>query len=252
MASSFGPSGPPSVRRSGFLRLLAGCFNEYNYRTEFTPGFVPGRHRVSILGVFRDGRMDFESWDELAPALSTAFDARKCPAGYRAEFVADHGALSAAIDDVARSDGLGDDLLAQLSPAAAGDLIIVFTIAGRVEKAHIDIRNAQAPQGGGGMTGGQGGAGGAAGALGARIPMAQGHKQGSVSYAALDLSATLFSVSLHSTVGVVDLEYTGENAKDAVAQFAAKVRATIPGSTCDDWNWSVPIDEHRVRELVQQ
>lgn len=244
---------------AALVLVLPGCFNDYTYKTDFTPEFVKGRHRVSVLGVFKDGRMDFESWDALSSALSASFDGGKCSAGYSSDFVSGHGALAAAVDDVTRSDGLGDDLLTQLAPAAQGDLMVVFTVAGRVEKAHIDIRQAGGAQatntpGGGGMGpgGGQGGAGGAAGAAGARLPVGHRGKQTSTNYAALDLSATLFSVSSHSTVGVIQLEYTGENANDAVAQFAAKVRATIPGSTCETWNWSVPIDEQHVRDLVGQ
>jgi hypothetical protein len=230
------------------LALVPGCFNNFNYRSEFAQGFVRGQHRVSVLGVFKDGRMDFEAWDAVAPTMSTAFAGGKCPTGYRSDFVAEHGSLSSAIDDAARSDGLSDDLLTQLAPAAKGDLIVVFTLAGHVEKAKIDIREPAQPTGGMGPGGGGGGAAG----IGSRMPLARRGPQSATSNVALSLSATMFSVASHTSVGVIELEYTGENASDAIAQFAAKVRDTIPGSTCDEWDWSVPIDEHRVRELVDR
>jgi hypothetical protein len=158
------------------LTFLPGCYNEYAFKTDYTPEFVKGRHRVSVLGVFKDGRMDFESWDALSTALSASFEGGRCAAGYSSDFVSGHGQLAAAIDDVTRADGLGDELLTQLSPAATGDLMIVFTVAGHVEKVHIDIRNpGQQSQGspgaGGAGPSGQGGAGGAAGAAGARLPV---------------------------------------------------------------------------------
>ena len=231
-----------------------GCFNEFDYRTDFTSGFTRGAHRVSVLGVFKDGRMNFESWEVLAPAFSAAFGG-KCGSGYDEQFVNEHSALAAAIDDVARADGLGEDLLTEIAPAASGDVVAVFTLAGRVEKAHVDVREPAPSGGSGGM--GPGGsnanAGGAAGALGARIPMAhRGKNATDTNIATLSVSATLYSVSQKKTVGVVELEYTGENAQDAIAHFAAKIRDYMPGSTCNGWNWAVPIDEHRVRDLVER
>jgi hypothetical protein len=84
------------------------------------------------------------------------------------------------------------------------------------------------------------------------MPIAHRGHESPTAHVALDVSATLFSVASRTSVGVIELEYTGENASDAITEFAAKVRATIPGSTCDEWDWSVPIDEHRVRELVDR
>ncbi len=234
-----------AVLSAAVLALIPGCFADYKYRSEFAPGFVQSHRRVSILGVFKDGRMDFESWDALAPALSAAFGARKCPAGYSEDFVAGHATLASAVDDVARADGLGDGLLTELSPAALGDLVVVFTIAGRVEKAHVSTTNAPLP------SGGMGGGGGGAGSLGTGIPMPQRGRQDTSNTATLNLSATMFSTAQRASVGVIELDYTGENANDAIAKFAAKVYAAIPGSTCEGWNWAAPIDEHRVRDLLE-
>jgi hypothetical protein len=124
---------------------------------------------------------------------------------------------------------------------------VVFTLAGHVEKARIDIKDAQ-PSGGGGMGGGGMGGSGPAGTH-ATMP-APGHHLPATSTAALDLSATMFSPSKGASVGVVQLEYTGEDANEAIKEFAAKVGAAIPGSTCEGWNWSAPIDENRLREMV--
>jgi hypothetical protein len=232
------------------LALSAACFNEYTYKTQFVEGFKGGAHKVSVLGVFKDGRMDFEAWDALAPSFSGALGG-KCAAGYDTTFVAGHQTLAGAIDDAVRADGLDDDLLKEIAPAAQGDLLVVFTLAGHVEKAKIDVTGTQ-PGPAGGPAGGMGGGMNGGGPAGTHAPMPTGHRGPAVSTAALDLSATMFSPSKGASVAVVQLEYTGEDATEAVKEFAAKVGAAIPGSTCEGWNWSAPIDEHRLREMVER
>jgi hypothetical protein len=235
------------------LALCPACFSDYTYKAQFVEGFKGGAHKVSVLGVFKDGRMDFEAWDALAPSFSATLGG-KCAAGYDTSFVAAHQTLAAAIDDVVRADGLDDDLLKEIAPAAQGDLLVVFTLAGHVEKARIDIKDSQpgGSMGGGGMGGGGAMGGGGPAGTHATMPSGGGHHLPASSTAALDLSATMFSPSQGASVAVVQLEYTGEDATEAVKEFAAKVRGAIPGSTCEGWNWSAPIDERRLREMVER
>ncbi len=227
--------------------LLAGCLSDSTVRTEYASGFSRAGHRVSVFGVFKDGRMNPESWDALSPSLASVFG-KNCQAGYGESFVLDHPGLASAIDDVARSQGLGDDLLTQIAPAATGDLILVFTVAGRVEQAWKANLSSESN----GHAGPMGGAGRGAAGLGSPGALAGHSHDRGTGTAAFDLSVTMFSPSSHGTVGVVEFEYTGESANEAIKRFVEKIREAIPGSSCEGWNWSVPIDEHRVRDLVER
>jgi hypothetical protein len=210
-----------------------------------------GRHTVSVLGVFKDGRMSDDAWGAIAPRLSTAFGAA-CPALYGAQLAQAKPALSEAIDDYARANGVGEELLDQLGPAAGGDLILVVNVAGRVTK----------PTGGGGgdtssVSGGtpataRSGAGPMGGMGSRQRLMGPRGLEARRDADALELSASLFSVRLHRSVALVAMRYTGDSADDAVSKLAAKLAATIPGSTCGGWNWSAPVDDHRIRELAEQ
>jgi hypothetical protein len=57
--------------------------------------------------------------------------------GYDA-LVSSNAALASAVDEYARADGPTDDLLAQLAPAAQGDLVLVLTFAGKLPEPATD------------------------------------------------------------------------------------------------------------------
>lgn len=233
------------------LLALGGCSGDAQFTTRVAPELGQGRHTVSVLGVFKDGRMNDEAWGAIAPRLSAAFGAA-CPALYGAQLAKQKPALSEAIDDYARANGVGEELLDQLGPAAGGDLILVVDVAGTVTKS----------KGGGGpdtssVSGGrpataQSGAGPMAGMGAGHRSMPPPGVEGGREGDGLELSASLFSVRLHRSVALVALRYTGDSADEAVSQLATKLAATIPGSTCGGWNWSAPVDDHRIRELAEQ
>ena len=112
------------------LLFASACADDAQFTTRFASDFTPAQHVVSVLGVFKDGQMNSESWEALGPRLSAPFGAT-CDTAYAA-LVASNQPLSAAIDDYVRANGPGDELLEQLAPAATGDVILVFTVAGKV------------------------------------------------------------------------------------------------------------------------
>jgi hypothetical protein len=48
------------------------------------------------------------------------------------------------------------------------------------------------------------------------------------------------------------MRYDGSSFDDAVAKFAAKITATLPGASCGGWNWAAPIDPERIRQSIDE
>jgi hypothetical protein len=230
--------------------VITSCSDDAQFSARFASDFAHGQHAVSVLGVFRDGRMSTEGWDNLGAKLSAPFGAT-CDTAYGALATKDQ-VVSSAIDDYVRANGLGDELFEQLAPAAKGDLILVFTVAGHAKA------QAPAPADSSSMmtSGGAPGAGMGMGAgryRGARQPtmggrLARTPPQGP---AALEISALLYSVSQRKSVGVVAMQYDGPSADAALQRMSAKLAAAIPGSTCGGWDLSAKIDDRAIRELIE-
>jgi hypothetical protein len=236
---------PPPWTRFFVLALGGLSCSDTNaqFTTRFASDFTPERHTVSVFGVFKDGRMSTESWDDLGARLSAAFATGACDAAYRGDLLATNPALSSAIDDCVRANGVGDELIDALAPAATGDLIVVFSVAGRLYGREVD----------GGTT------------LLAPTPpnpsvrgyRGQGPTTGAAMHTygrnmnALEISASLFSVRLHRSIALVAMQYYGESFDDALKRLTEKLNTVVPGSTCGGWNWNVGIDDHRVRALVE-
>jgi hypothetical protein len=207
---------------------------------------------VSVLGVYKDGQMSSDAWSALGPVVSPALGARTCEPGYGSAPVGtSDGVLSLAIEDYARANGPTDDLLGQLAPAAKGDLIVVFTFAGRLPTpTPPDLEGAgatSAPTTGarGPMVGG-GGAGGA----GRGIRGMSSRKQPADTNV-LDISASLYSVAQARSVALVSMEYSGGSVEDAVKRFAAKLARDVPASTCTGWDWKAArVDAARIRASI--
>jgi hypothetical protein len=234
--------------------LLALCCcgaGDAEFNVRYAPGFAPPHHAVSVFGVYKDGQMSAEAWDSLAPRLSSWLGSAPCFAGYVDGATAKANApLWSAVDEYTRSNGPTDDLLAELAPAAQGDLVLVVTVAGKVpeqEKTSLQSESGQpAMSGGGGMGGGMGGmrGGGAPGGAMRREKMVPAGAKD-----ALDLAALLYSSSTKKSVAEVSLEYTGHNLDDALAKFTAKLNEALPGASCATWAWDGKVDPDRVRKL---
>jgi hypothetical protein len=239
----------------GSIVGLAACGpNDVTFTTRFASDFnVADRHAVSVFGVFRDGQMSSEAWGSIASRVSPALGAAQCDAAYTEPRVSSDAALWSAVEDYARDNGPTDELLTEVAPAARGDLILVITVAGRVP-AHptgsaggsaSTATQAPAIGGRGGMGGG--GRGGGGGMPGNRAP----HEALSsrVSTDALDLSASLFSVSARRSVGLVAMEYSGSSADEAIAELAAKLAQTLHGASCTGWSWDTKLDVGHIRQM---
>lgn len=127
----------PALALASALGLATGSCGDPNasFTTKLASDFPPSGHTVSVFGVFKEGRMSPEAWGDLGGKLSAAFAGTACAAEYSDELLASNAPLSSAIDDYARANGIGDELLDAVAPAATGDLVVVFTIAGKVAAA---------------------------------------------------------------------------------------------------------------------
>jgi len=232
---------------------ITGCSDDAQFQARFASDFAHGRHAVSVLGVFRDGRMNAESWEVVGPKLSAPFG-KTCDTGFGA-LAAQNQVLMGTIDDYVRANGPGDELLEQLSPAATGDLIVVFTIAGNVIPRTLTAAGATDTSGLGTST--------SPGSMGMGAGKYRGARPAGQSYgsrgmagshrgpAALELSASLYSVSQHKSVGLLAMQYDGQSVDEALDRMAAKLGGSIPGSTCGGWDWNAKVDDQRIRALSQ-
>ncbi len=253
-----GPISRPCVSACVAVLAVASACGSQGARTatKFASDFAPAGHVVSVLGVFKDGQMNVDAWETMSPKIApslgahgaaNATDATDCAAGYSEALSSEHAELTSAIDDYARSNGPTDELLAQIAPAARGDLIVVVTFAGKlpVAKPKPTVATNSGPMGvgqsGSRTNGGPGG----------------GRRASRPSFAApdpneLDISATLFSVAQGRSVGQVAMQYTGESIDDALTQFAAQLRQALPQARCEGWDWTAKIDPDRLRQMIDQ
>ncbi len=218
-----------------------------SFTTKVASDFPPANHTVSVFGVFKDGRMSTEAWDELGAKLSAAFASGACQAEYREDLITTNAPLSSAIDDYVRANGISDDLLDTIAPAATGDAIVVFTMAGKLAATPVENGTGAMPPTTPTTT-----MRGSTGFRGQHGAMAGGMRPFRSSPDALEISASLFSVSQHRSVAVVALRYTGDSVADALAQLATRLRASLPGSACGAWNANVRVDDQRIRELAER
>jgi hypothetical protein len=251
---------PPAVAHARRLTLFAAFASaaacgtpDARFSTKLASDFAPAHRTVSVLGVYKDGRMSSDSWEAIAPRLSQALGAAQCDAAYTAGFVAANETLSSAIDDYAQSNGPTDELLAQLAPAAMGDLVLVMTVAGK-----LPIKQTQRPESGPtpapniGPGGGQGRSTGAAPSRGGRGSLGRRAPSGERDTNELDLSASLFSIAQGRSVALVAMEYSGDSVDDALARFSAELARSLPAAKCVGWNWDAKVDAERIRQSITE
>jgi hypothetical protein len=232
----------------GLLLLSTGCQHDAVYATTFAPDFSPPHHVVSVLGVYKDGKMSSEAWDGIAARVSRSLGAASCEAAYSEIATSPNHALWSAVDEYTLANGPTDDLLAKIAPAARGDLVLVVIVAGKLptpEKIKVQDEN-QNRRSAGNMAPQGGGMGGGGGLPRANGPMFRPHAP-PAALDRLDLSASLFSVPKAASVALVALEYSGESVDEAITGFTAKLASALPGATCTGWNWDAKIDPEAIR-----
>lgn len=220
----------------------SACAEEdMSFAVKYAPGYSNVANSVSVFGIFKDGRMSPEAWDELGPRLSTAFHGSLCEAAISSDLRRSGIALFAAVDDVSREAGITEPLLERFAPAAKGNSIVVITIAGHAPKSKDARHAATRSQMGMGRGGGPGRRSAAP-----RDPAARRHV---TSNDVFEVSASLYSGPQHQSVALVTMSYTGASEDQALAKFIAKLGATFPGATCAGWKAEALPSEDAIRHL---
>jgi hypothetical protein len=231
---------------AGVFLAVGSCADpNAQFATRIAADFAPAKHVVSVFGVFKDGRMSPDSWDDVGHSLSTAFSSDSCSTECRDELLTTNASLSSAIDDYVRANGIGDELLDAIAPAATGDVVVVFSIAGSVSNAQSQI-DPDALHVGGPSTM-MGGSRTRSGAAASMSPIAR--RSSGDEATGLDLSASVFSVPLHRSVAMLQMRYFGNSMGEATQQFAAKLRDALPGARCGAWDQTVRVGD-KIRALA--
>ena len=222
-----------------FGAWCASCGGTTQLKVHHGPDYASVKHEtVSVLGVYRDGRMSLDAWSDLGPPMSRPLSTGgPCSILFGKVLWDAKPALAGAIDDYARDNGVTDALLELLGTNAEGQTILIVQVWGRLpEKRPVGASTQPTP------TPGRGG--------GSRRmpPPTQKHQEASND--ALEMSATLFSREAHHPVAVVTLRYTGDNADEAVEAFAGKVGQAFPGMKCVGWS-DVTLEPAAIRNLPQ-
>jgi hypothetical protein len=218
---------------ASWVGAALGCASEdAQFEVRLAPDFERQGTSVSILGVFKNGELDADAWEELGPKLSRAFGKSACEVAYEPAFLSSNPRLAGTIDGYTKANGITDDLLEQLGPLAKGDAILTITIVGEVaspaDAGSIPAATSPsmpAPRGRGGR---------------GRRGMSPGKQIGRTESerSKLEIAAWVYSVTMHRPVALVSMAYSGHNAGEAVDKFGHELEKDLRGAVCTGWDWS--------------
>jgi hypothetical protein len=236
-----------AARNATFSLLLAlggACGGEdARFTVNYAPEFAgSSHHTVSLFGVFKDGRMDAEAWEDVAPGISNLFGHSTCSAAFGTDLVTNNPSLASAVDEYTRNYGVTDALLNEFAASAKGDLILVVSIAGKPRSPSTEPVIDTPPP----MSRGTGAARGGA------PPSDPSGSAMAVSFRPVEVSASLFSVSLHRSVGSIAERYAGKSGDEAIAKLEDQVKDALPVARCEGWDFEAhPVDGARVHALPE-
>ncbi|HEY3593230.1 MAG TPA: hypothetical protein VGL13_05130 [Polyangiaceae bacterium] len=213
------------------IAVLASCGGEQP-DVKYARGYVPGPHRVSILGVFKDGRMDAGAWTALAPKLNDELEG-PCQAGYDDRLRKTDAKLFATIDEQTEQEGVTPSLLDKLAPRTDAELILVVYEYGTpmVAADPNTAPKAQTPP-----TASTSGHHGRRGHHPPGAPDADHPHE-----AGVELAASLFDVREHAFVAEVDVK-RAKTADAAADQLAKSFESVLSGSTCASFDWDKSVE----------
>ncbi len=220
---------------------LVACGGDTSFDVRYAPTYAPPR-TVSVFGIFKDGRMNPESWDALGARFSAPLGGSSCEIAIGPRLVEASPSLVATLDDTTRASGVTDEILAEFAPMAKSDLIVLFTIAGRPPQPIPAGAVGRAPPSSNRFATGQRGRSGTPSS-----PSAARRIDRNV----FEISASLYSVRTRESVGVIGMAYQGQSIEDAFRKFTEKLAAELPGTRCVGWDFAVAIDEEKLRALAQ-
>jgi hypothetical protein len=226
---------------AGVVALAASACADEAFTVQYAPDYVRAPANVSFFGVYQDGRVNSEAWDQFGVRMAHAFVGAPCEVMYGNELTAQNSDLAGAIDSTTRADGVSDGLLEKISPMAKGDLIVVLAISGHPPQPLGDAGAAPPPPPPTSRYGGR---------HGRRYGGGGGSPEPTTDQNVFELAATMYSVKAKHSVAVVAMAYTGSSVTDALAKFTAKFSAEMAGSRCVGWSFDQKIDADAIRNLT--
>ncbi|MGC4093829.1 MAG: hypothetical protein QM756_39185 [Polyangiaceae bacterium] len=206
----------------------AGCAAERASLIQTTPEFKPGAQSVSIVGVFRKGRLDQTSWTAMAPHVVSAFGGEHCIAAYGHELRDADPDTYAAFDRRVKEEGLSAEALRTLMPYTEADLLVIFDArdprarAPRIRKDPTDLPGRPLRSG---------------------IARSQTHPSEppttvtTIAGAGFSLTASLYSTSLRKSVARIDTN-DADTLDGAASELAQNLKRVLNGSRCAPWKWT--------------
>lgn len=117
-----------------FPLLAASCqVNKASFDWRMPSNLSTHVKRVSVLGVYRKGRLDDEPWRTLTEALAAEASA-PCSPGYSGSARSENPDVFNAISMHVRLNGVAE-LPSLVMPAAEGDYILLFEMYGQLARA---------------------------------------------------------------------------------------------------------------------
>jgi len=234
---------------SAFIAAVAialapfACTSDTSFDVRYAQPYAPPR-TVSVFGIFKDGRMNPESWDTLGERLSAPLGGGPCEIAVGPRLQQEAPTVLAALDDTTRAGGVTDDVLSVFAPMAKADVVVLFTIAGQPPSAAGDAGAAatRAPPSSNRFASGSRGRRG----MGAPTTATRRAERN-----VFEVSASLYSVRTKESIGLVAMTYEGHSVDEAFRKFAEKLAAELPGTHCAGWDLGVPIDEEKLRSLAE-
>jgi hypothetical protein len=208
---------------------IGGCASEKpRVIVKTATGYSGQSSTVSVLGVYAAGRMNPEHWLEMAPAVATIFGPG-CEPGFNDGLQQTKPRWFSMIDQQTRDEGVTEDMLRQIAPAARGGTI------GLIETEWVEppeptpdspASPVAQPARGRGRGGGRGRSSGSSEAR----PKARAESLFAV-------EALAFSVEKRAFVAEVRATGTYKDKKQTLKLFVDQLRKTFTGSSCTGWQW---------------
>ena len=221
------------VRSFLLLVLAAGC-SDASFRVRMPEGFHEAHRTVSVIGVYREGRLSPDYFEQIAPTIAGALG-QGCEQGYGETLKSANPDLYEELDQESRQDGVTDDVLARLSPGALGDTLMVIQLYGPIgpPAKHKTRAGTAAPLPSTPAPYSRG-----AGTMSGRNPApATEDPRGGSSTQDVQIAATLYSRNDHTFIGEVALTYNGKDVDSALRRFGQRLSTEMSGAKCAGWKW---------------
>lgn len=237
--------------------LSIGCGGSTHFEVKYAPEYAPPVAAFSVFGVYENGRLNAEAWREISATLSRSFGSSSCETAWNYQFQTANPALSAAVDEYTRDNGVSDELLQKLAPMAKGGSILSFTVYRTQGMTEPDAPKSNRPPASSARTAGMSRRMGAAPMGGLRAtgwarPTLADSDARNASEPLFEISALLFSLKDRRSIVLVSMSHRGADLDDALGKFSARLREVIPHVPCAGWNLEASVDAGQIQALQTQ